>query len=75
MLITRPPRQFNHNFSRYALSFCLLIWYNQPIQKAEGQLMYNRNNGREIAARLVVLRDYLFANADKTHAANIKNTV
>lgn len=26
----------------------------------------NRNNGREIAARLVVLRDDLFANADKT---------
>ncbi len=33
----------------------------------------NRNNGREIAARLVVLRDYLFANADKTHAVSMKD--
>lgn len=32
----------------------------------------NRNNGREIAARLVVLRDYLFANADKTHAVSME---
>lgn len=35
--------------------------------------MYNRNNGREIAARLVVLRDYLFANADKTHAVSMED--
>ena len=40
---------------------------------AEGQPM-NRNNGREIAARLVVLRDYLFARAVKTHAVGIKDT-
>ncbi len=33
----------------------------------------NRNNGREIGARLVVLRDYLFANADKTHAVRIED--
>ncbi len=33
----------------------------------------NRNNGREIAARLVVLRDYLFANADKTHAVSMED--
>lgn len=33
----------------------------------------NRNNGREIAARLVVLRDYLFANADKTHAVKMED--
>ncbi len=32
----------------------------------------NRNNGREIAARLIVLRDYLFANADKAHAVSMK---
>ncbi len=35
--------------------------------------MYNRNNGREIAARLVVLRDSLFANADKTHAVSMRD--
>ena len=27
----------------------------------------NRNNGLEIGRRLMVLRDYLFANAVKTH--------
>ena len=32
----------------------------------------NRNNGREIGARLVLLRDYLYANADKTHAVSIQ---
>ena len=32
----------------------------------------NRNNGREIGARLIILRDYLFANADKTHAVSMK---
>ncbi len=31
----------------------------------------NRNNGRKIGAKLVILRDYLFANADKTHAVTI----
>ena len=31
----------------------------------------NRNNGLEIGRRLMVLRDYLFANADKTHAVSI----
>ena len=29
----------------------------------------NRNNGREISRRLIVLRDYLYANADKTAGA------
>ena len=33
----------------------------------------NRNNGREIGTRLVILRDYLFANADKTHAVSLEN--
>ena len=33
----------------------------------------NRNNGREIGARLVILRDYLFANADKTHAVSMED--
>ena len=33
----------------------------------------NRNNGREIGARLMILRDYLFANADKTHAVSMKD--
>ena len=32
-----------------------------------------RNNGREIAARLVILRDYLISNADKTHAVSLKD--
>ena len=31
----------------------------------------NRNNGREIGARLIVLRDYLYSNADRTHAVKI----
>lgn len=31
----------------------------------------NRNNGREISGRLVILRDYLYANADKTHAVRM----
>ena len=33
----------------------------------------NRNNGREIAARLIILRDFLFSNADKTHSVSKKN--
>ena len=33
----------------------------------------NRNNGRQIGARLVILRDYLFANADKTHAVSLED--
>ena len=33
----------------------------------------NRNNGREIGTRLVILRDYLFANADKIHAVRMKD--
>ncbi len=33
----------------------------------------NRNNGREISRRLIVLRDYLYANADKTHAVSLEN--
>lgn len=32
----------------------------------------NRNNGRKIAVRLFALRDFLFANADKTHAVRIE---
>ena len=32
----------------------------------------NRNNGRAISERLVILRDYLFANADKTRALRIQ---
>ena len=33
----------------------------------------NRNNGRAISERLVILRDYLFANADKTHAVKMED--
>ncbi|MBQ6431898.1 MAG: WYL domain-containing protein [Oscillospiraceae bacterium] len=33
----------------------------------------NRNNGREIGARLIILRDYLYSNADKTHAVSMKD--
>lgn len=33
----------------------------------------NRNNGREIARRLIALRTYLIANADKTHAVRIED--
>ena len=33
----------------------------------------NRNNGREIARRLIALRNYLIANADKTHAVRIED--
>ena len=33
----------------------------------------NRNNGREIGARLIVLRDYIYANADRTHAVRIED--
>ena len=29
----------------------------------------NRNNGRKIAERLMLLQDYFIKNADKTHAA------
>ena len=32
-----------------------------------------RNNGREIAARLLLLREYLYSNADKTHADSLKD--
>ena len=33
----------------------------------------NRNNGREIGARLIILRDFLYSNADKTHAVSMKD--
>ena len=33
--------------------------------------MNNRNNGRKIAVRLFALRDYLYANADQTHAVTV----
>lgn len=33
----------------------------------------NRNNGRAISERLVILRDYLYANADKTHAVSMED--
>ena len=33
----------------------------------------NRNNGREIGARLIILRDFLFSAADKTHAVSVKD--
>ena len=32
----------------------------------------NRNNGRDISRRLIILRDYLYANADKTHAISLE---
>ena len=32
----------------------------------------NRNNGRQIGARLVILRDFLFAHADKTRAVSLE---
>ena len=32
-----------------------------------------RNNGREIAARLLLLREYLYSNADKTHAVSMED--
>ena len=35
-----------------------------------GQEMY-RNNGQNKAIRLFALRDYLYANADKTHAVRV----
>lgn len=31
-----------------------------------------RNNGRQISERLMILRDYLYANADKTHAVKME---
>lgn len=33
----------------------------------------NRYNGREIGARLIILRDFLFSNADKTHPVSMKD--
>ena len=33
----------------------------------------NRNNGRAISERLVILRDYLYANADRTHAVSMED--
>ena len=33
----------------------------------------NRNNGREIAKRLIALRNYLISNADRTHAVRIED--
>ena len=33
----------------------------------------NRNNGRKIAVRLFALRDYLYANADQTHAVKTED--
>ena len=33
----------------------------------------NRNNGRAISERLVILRDYLFTNADRTHAVSMED--
>lgn len=32
-----------------------------------------RNNGRAISERLIILRDYLFANADRTHAVSMED--
>ena len=33
----------------------------------------NRNNGRQIGERLILLRDYLISNADKTHTVSMKD--
>lgn len=33
----------------------------------------SRNNGRAISERLVLLRDYLYANADRTHAVSMED--
>ena len=33
----------------------------------------NRNKGRKIAVRLFALRDYLYANADQTHAVKTED--
>ena len=33
----------------------------------------NRNNGREIGTRLIILGDFLFSIADKTHAISVKD--
>ncbi len=35
----------------------------------------NRNNGRSIAVRLFTLRDYLYANADKTHPVKVEDII
>ena len=32
----------------------------------------NRNNGRDTGSGLIILRDFLFASADKTHAVSMK---
>ena len=32
----------------------------------------NRNNGRKIAERLMLLQDYFIQNADKTHAVSME---
>ena len=68
-----PRRPTNDNFKSLNYLYILpFLCYNESIPTAEWQTM-NRNNVREIGARLVVLRDYLFANADKTRAISIEH--
>ena len=33
----------------------------------------NRNNGRKIAERLMLLQDFFIQNADKTHAVSMED--